>query len=599
MKNAQNRLTVLAASVAALAMSMSMSATAATQGPADNSFYDAPAAMPSGNPGTLVSYRSTKVNLGANTTAHSAWNVTYKSTDAVDVENIVSGTVIVPSAAWSGTGPRPVVVYAVGTHGLGNQCAPSRQMAAGTDYEANNINAALAKGYAVLVSDYEGYLNGGLPTYLAGRSQAHAVLDMVRAAQQLNGAGITTASKVGVWGFSQGGQTSAWAAEVQKSYAPELNIVGFAAGGIPADFIKAAYFLDGSFGAAFLASGVSGLKTQYPDQLPVDLIASDSGLAALEKLQGQCVFEALLDLQNKSLSAFTKNNFGLDQILKVGGVKQTMLDQNLGTTTPAAPMYLFHGQADEFIDISQTTTLKNTYCASNKQVKFDLYPSEHIVTMTQGAGPALAWMADRFNGVAAQGNCSVTTVPASTSATTKGGDLIVNLDKWKLDAKIHLKTLNQDVILPDTSTLSVVSNISKNSMTGSMNVPDFKSRVSIIGINAQVGIRVTPVDKVTGQTSLDAAGQLTITGTAKTDITVTTVWGVPFGECKTVTPVIFPLSYKGSVGDLGAGKVTFTGTADFPQIKGCFISGIISAMMSTKGNPFTFTIAPPAPKSTY
>ncbi len=155
------------------------------------------------------------------------------------------------------------------------------------------------------------------------------------------------------------------------------------------------------------------------------------------------------------------------------------------------------------------------------------------------------------------------------------------------------------MILPDTSTLSVVSNISKNSMTGTMNVPEFKSRVSIIGINAQVGIRVTPVDKVVGQSSLDAAGQLTITGTAKTDITVTSVWGVPFGECKTVTPVVFPLNYKGSVGDLGAGKVTFSGTTTFPQIKGCFISGIISAMMSGSGNTFNFTIAPPAPKSTY
>ncbi|MEY4764647.1 MAG: hypothetical protein RI907_1320, partial [Pseudomonadota bacterium] len=266
---------------------------AATQGPADDSFYTLPANPPSGKNGDLVSYRDAKVNLGANATAVKAWNVLYQSKDSLDEANTVSGTVIVPTAAWSGAGSRPVILYAVGTHGLAQGCAPSRQLAAGTDYETANINAALKAGYAVLVTDYAGYLQGDAVTYLAGASQGHAVLDLFKAAQGIPNVGLDAKTKVGIWGYSQGGQSAAWAAEQLSSYAPEINVVGVAAGGIPADFIKSAYNLDGRNGAAFLASGVAGLNTEYPDTVNIDLIASEAGFAALDKLKTQCVFEAL------------------------------------------------------------------------------------------------------------------------------------------------------------------------------------------------------------------------------------------------------------------------------------------------------------------
>ena len=70
----------------------------------------------------------------------------YRSTDSLGAENAVTGTVIVPNGIWLGFGGRPVVSYATGTHGLQQGCAPSLQMAAGTDYESENIKAALNEG---------------------------------------------------------------------------------------------------------------------------------------------------------------------------------------------------------------------------------------------------------------------------------------------------------------------------------------------------------------------------------------------------------------------------------------------------------------------
>ena len=68
-----------------------------------------------------------------------------------------------------------------------------------------------------------------------------------------------------------------------------------------------------------------------------------------------------------------------------------------------------------------------------------------------------------------------------------------------------------------------------------------------------------------------------------------------FGECKTVSPVQFPLTFDGPVSSLGNGGLTFTGTTTFPQIKGCFISAILTTMMSGSGQTYTFGVTPPAP----
>jgi len=71
--------------------------------------------------------------------------------------------------------------------------------------------------------------------------------------------------------------------------------------------------------------------------------------------------------------------------------------------------------------------------------------------------------------------------------------------------------------------------------------------------------------------------------------------GLSWGTCKTVTPADFPVNFEGPVSALGNGKLTFAGTTTFPQIKGCFISAILSGLMSGSGQGFNLTVAPPAP----
>lgn len=586
---------MLALPLTAITLAVSSAYAAPVVGPSDMSFYDA-TPVAGGNHGDLIAYRSTTVNLGDDTLGTKAWTVKYQSTNSKGAANVVTGTVIVPTEAWTGAGPRPIMSYAVGTHGLAQPCAPSFQLNKGTDYEAANIRAALKAGYAVLVSDYQGYTNNSVPTYLAGASQGHAVLDIVRAATQLNDAGLTATAKTVIWGYSQGGQSAAWAGQLKSTYTPSMNLVGVAAGGVPADFVTTADVLDGSAGASFLFAGIIGLSQEYPDLIPINSLTNPTGQAAIARGKTECVFEALFDLMNHNLAEYTLNNQSLHQIqANVPSTVTAMKAQDLGGDKISVPLYQYHGQADEFIPLEQAYLAKRKYCAKFSDVTFDLFPSEHIATQFQGAKYALGWLGERLAGTATKGSCNSTRPDPVSTANPGGGNFIVSLKSWPLTASVNLKTLAQTVYLPATSSFTADTDMTAKTLKGTLSVPDFKQSLKIIGIGAQVGMKITPVGEATGTASLDNNGILHVHGEAQANITITSLWGVPFGECKTQTPVKFPINFDGPVSALGNGGLTFTGTTSFPMIKGCIISGILSAFMSGSGQTYSFTVEPPAP----
>lgn len=593
------RLTRLGQSMALLglaAISTQSLHAAPIAGSAGIGFYTPPVSASMGVKGDLISYRTATVNLGATAPAVSAWNIMYRSTDAKGAANLVTGTVLVPTAAWTGSGSRPIISYAVGTHGLNQSCAPSLQMQQGKDYENANIAAALKQGYAVLVSDYAGYTTGSTPTYLAGISQGNAVLDIIAAAKQIPSVGIAANAKAAIWGYSQGGQSAAWAAQLQSSYAPNANLVAVAAGGIPGNFLTTARYLNGNNGSSFMLQGIVGLAQQYPTEIPLNTLANATGQAAIARAKDQCVFQSLFEFMNKDLSLYTQGNKTFDQLLVDVPSAKTVLDaQNLGSQKLSVPMYQYHGQADEFIPVGQSYDLKKAYCAKFGSVTYDLYPAEHIVTQFQAAPTALAWLTDRFNGKLMNNSCmSLKSAPISTSNPVNG-DFVVSLKDWTVNANINLKTLKQTVTLPAGSKFTADSNMSKNMLSGNMTVPDFKQALKIVGLPVTVGLSVRPNGLTTGTVSLDNEGQLKIRGTAYVDIVVTSLYGVSIGECKTVTPVAFPLNFDGPVSALGSGNLVFTGSTSFPTLKGCSISAILSTMMSGEGQTYSFNVTAPAP----
>jgi dienelactone hydrolase len=582
----------------ALTLASAASAAPVATTPAD--IYNVPATLPAG-PGNLVKYSAVTTNLGAGAPAVKSWRLLYTSSKIDGSADAVSGTVIVPTAAWTGGGVRPVIAYAVGTQGLGQQCSPSKQLESGAEYEIANIVAALKRGYAVVITDNDGYVNGQKPTYIVGGNAARALLDAVRAAVLVPNIGISVGgSKIGIWGYSQGGQTAAAAGEIEGTYAPELRVVGVAAGGVPADLRSTAAYLDGGNGESFLLSSIYGLSQQYPAAIPLATLANANGQAAIANASSVCVFQALFQYMNHSLSEYTVGNQTLSQFLAQPAIGAAVDAQTLGTKKIPVPLYLYHGKADEFIPLQPSIDLKNKYCNKGTNVTYDAYPSEHIATQFQAAPQALDFIAARIAGNIVFGTCLTLNQKPTTTANNNKGPFIISLNKWNLSGKVGLKTLGQTVTLPSSSTFTADANVTAGTLNGGVSVPPFLADLNIAILPVTVKLTLTPAGPATGSVSVDNNGILHIHGSTQITIGIESLGEgslvqIPVG-CKTSSPVNFPLNYDGPVSDLGSGKVSFSGTTTFPSITNCgLVEGLLTGLMSGPGQTYTYTVAPPAP----
>jgi Secretory lipase len=365
------------------------------------SFYQPPAQLPP-NPGDVI--RTQPVPLGDRTGVNGT-AVLYRSTNAVGGANAVSGTLYVPTAPWSGGGARPIVSFAPGTQGLADRCAPSQTLPLATNYELNTVNALLDRGWAVAVTDYEGLGTPGHPTYIVKDAEANAVLDIVRAAQRIPGSGVTASSPVGIWGYSQGGQAAAAAAEREATYAPALDVKGVVAGAAPSELGAVAAHLDGDGNAffSFLAFASLGLDTAYAElDLETYLNAEGQALfAAATQGQGVCLVDGLQLGAGKHIADLTTSN-----PLSTPAWQARIAQQRLGTVAPAAPVFLYHGSNDQVIDFAQGTALRTDWCDRDGRVVFTSYPTDHLGGITAGTTDGSAFLAARFVGQALPAACT-------------------------------------------------------------------------------------------------------------------------------------------------------------------------------------------------
>lgn len=395
----------LAAGAAVVAPAAPASAASA---PVAYDFYRAPSPLPAGKPGQLIRYAAVTADLGATAPATAAWTVMYHSHDARSRDVAVTGTVLVPTAPWTGTGPRPVVTFTPGTQGLGPQCAPSKQIVAGSEYEDTSIALALQRGWAVVVTDYLGYTTGSTPSYTVGPDMAHAALDVVRAAAQVPGAGVDRSAPLATWGYSQGGGGSAWAAALQPGYAPELHLVADASGGVPADPKAVGDSLKGNVGAGFLLDAMIGNEATYGTAWPFTPALSDKGRADVATIKSQCVSDALTTFAFSDIDADFAPGTTYASFSALPSVQQvTAANQLAAQPAPRVPSYQYHAAADEVVPVAQAAALHRTWCAGGVTTRFDLVPGDHVAGDSAGADQAVAWIDDAFSGrpAAALGGC--------------------------------------------------------------------------------------------------------------------------------------------------------------------------------------------------
>jgi hypothetical protein len=376
--------------------------------PSDDSFYRPPPLL-QGQPGDVIRFRKSRLTLDIlgeePEPGVTARQVLYQSSDALGKPMAVSGTVLVPTAPWTGPGSRPLVSYAVGTRGLGDGCAASYTLAHGVDYEDTIIMSLIEQGWAVAVSDYQGSGTPGLHTYMVGPAEGHAVLDIVRAAQRLAGTGLSTSTPVGLMGYSQGGGSAGWAAELAATYAPELNVKGSALGGVPGDLAATAEFLDGSPFVAFALLAALGLDAAYPE-LNLASYLNDRGRELVSVGEQTCIAEVdgFASLLGETvLTSF--DDYTTSNPLHTPAWQARLAEVKLGRRKLSAPVFQYHGILDEIVPFDQAALLRRTWCDQGADVQWEVAPAEHALGILIGPPFAVGWLADRFAGLPTASNC--------------------------------------------------------------------------------------------------------------------------------------------------------------------------------------------------
>ena len=337
-----------------------------------------------------------------------AYQVLYNSTDGKGQPVAEAATVLVPHGSWTGSGTRPLVSYQIAEDSLSTACEPSYVLRTGVlggasasgvgTYEVSLSLSALLQGYAIVYADYEGPDS----EFIAGMQSAHGVLDGIRAVLNYAPDGLDPTTKVGLWGYSGGGAATGWAAEQKELYAPELNVVGAAEGGVPSDLKVMLQHNDGTATAGLLVIALVGLDRAYPE----------AGLYAALNATGRQMFATADDectLETAIPYAYTRieNYTTLADPINSTVADYMYLKNDLGQATPAMPVLNYQDQLDEIVPVEANNQLALKYCKAGAQVltlrTLTAPPAValvHVAGEMAGEPLALGFLTARFNDTA-------------------------------------------------------------------------------------------------------------------------------------------------------------------------------------------------------
>jgi len=405
--------------VASASGSTQASAISTPLPPNQDPFYSYSGSTPLANltPGTVLKQRSVQVALGTTATPVTAEQLLYRTTGELG-QPIATVTTVLMNA--TGTTVPDLVDYLSFYDALGAQCDPSYTLQGGNPGAANEqqaqaeeaiIGGYLANNFIVTVPDFEGPDLEWTAGYLAG----YASLDAIRATESY--LKLPTSTKAGLTGYSGGSIAAEWASEVAPRYAPQLDIVGVAEGGIPVDYAHNLAYINGTTSswssiipavlvALSLAYGVD--LTPYLSPYGVQLTTQDAHacIGSLSGVPGLTV-QKLLKPQYQDFLAVPVFAKIVDDLI-MGSVPGH----------PTGPLFMGIGDSDGTGDGIMVTAdvagLAHQYCQQGVPLQLSVYQgSDHTQAALHFEPAAISFLQQRFAGVPFQNGCS--SVPTGNS----------------------------------------------------------------------------------------------------------------------------------------------------------------------------------------
>jgi alpha-beta hydrolase superfamily lysophospholipase len=328
-----------------------------------------------------------------------AARVVYRSTSGdTGAPTVVSGSVFTPRKD-APAGGWPVVAFGHGTLGIDPECAPS--LSPSLLNLVNVVRVLTQMGYAVALPDYQGLGVKGVHPYSDARTAGLNMIDAVRALRHTFGDVSNTWAALG---DSQGGGAS-WAADEQAAtYAPELKLVGAVASSPAADI------------SGIVDKAAEGTLTQEQRPVMQAIIESMARLHPDLNRDDYRKFEAARawdELSNCSEEgaygrAAAMARIGPREFMPrtpeaADRLRKLLQDWALPQKPLSAPLYVFYGGKDPFIDADWTRSAIDRACQLGGVVTVQFDPEG-------GHNPANAlkmidWMQDRFDGKPAPNDC--------------------------------------------------------------------------------------------------------------------------------------------------------------------------------------------------
>ncbi|MCP9273804.1 lipase family protein [Mycolicibacterium arenosum] len=328
-----------------------------------------------------------------------AARVVYRSTNGDDNSpTVVSGSVFVPKGQPP-TGGWPVVSFGHGTIGIENACAPS--LSDSLYGHLKYVRVLVELGYAVALADFQGLGAEGVHPYTDSRTAGLNMIDAVRA---LRSTFPDASDRWVAIGDSQGGG-AAWAATEQAgSYAPELKLLGgFAASPGPDMSGLVDKAVNGSLTSeerAVLQAVIESLARLHPD-LNRDDFRKGAAARYWNVLNG-CTADVAYDRAN-ALTQVGPRDFTPKTPEAADQLRELLTQWALPQKPLSAPLYVWYGGKDPFIDAEWTREALARACALGGEITIDYEPDGGH--NPPDAEELVRWMTDRFEGKPVRNDC--------------------------------------------------------------------------------------------------------------------------------------------------------------------------------------------------
>jgi pimeloyl-ACP methyl ester carboxylesterase len=362
-------------------------------GPDGVAFYDAPPVPSGAKAGDLIWARPLKAPAGS-----VGYAILYWSTAVTGKLVPVSGVFFHPTGQRP-SGPLPILAWAHGTFGLGDECAPSRDYLRGGGASLALVRLTSRERVAFVATDYEGLGTPGSHPYMVNEAAGRNVLDSIRAAARFTGAGTNVAAMV--MGQSQGGSAALFAAELQPTYAPELRLRGAVGVSAPSQMGKLDSQLSGGHYFGYVLMTVYGYEAAYPELAGRDRALTAAGRTALQQIPSECGDKILADFDGRP-----EVEFGVAPVMHAPDFSGLLARNDPGQRKTGVPILVVHGEDDDTIPVQNTRDLVRRYCSNDTTVTAKFYPGKGHVDVLNAALPDIvSYLSDRLADKPAESTC--------------------------------------------------------------------------------------------------------------------------------------------------------------------------------------------------